>query len=40
VAPPPGAKSLADVKILRPSLTQLTKELPDVKEKWKDTFGM
>jgi iron(III) transport system substrate-binding protein len=40
VTPPPGAKSLADVKIVRPSIEEIAKDLPANKERWKETFGM
>ena len=36
---PKGAKSLADVKILTPTLGQLEKILPEDKAKWKETFS-
>ena len=39
VPPPPGAKSLSDVKVLSPKLADIEKELPKIKEKWRDTFG-
>jgi len=39
VPSPPGAKSLADVKLLSPSLGDIEKMLPENKEKWKDTFS-
>jgi iron(III) transport system substrate-binding protein len=39
VAPPQGAKSLADIKVVRPALEEISKELPAAKEKWKETFG-
>lgn len=40
VAPPPGAKSLADVKVVRPELDEIAKGIPVAREKWKETFGM
>ncbi len=39
VPPPPGAKSLSDMKVLSPKLAEIEKELPANKEKWRDTFG-
>lgn len=39
VDPPKGAKSLADVKVLSPSLADIEKALPANKEKWKETFS-
>ena len=39
VPSPPGAKSLADVKLLTPTLAQIEKGLPESKEKWKDIFS-
>jgi iron(III) transport system substrate-binding protein len=39
VPPPPGAKPLAELKLVRPSIEAITKELPGEKEKWKETFG-
>ena len=40
VPPPPGAKSLADLKLFAPTADQIAKGLPPNKEKWRDTFGM
>ena len=40
VAPPPGAKSLNDVKVNNVSVDEITKGIPIVKEKWRETFGM
>jgi iron(III) transport system substrate-binding protein len=39
VKPAAGAKSLADVKVLSPSLSDIETMLPDSKQKWKDTFS-
>jgi iron(III) transport system substrate-binding protein len=39
IAPPHGAKSLAELTIITPSVAALEKELPDNKDKWRDTFG-
>ena len=38
VAPPKGAKSLDDVKVLTPSLGEIEKVLPENKKRWKETF--
>lgn len=40
VPPPPGGKSLTDVKVMTPSPEDIAKNLPGNKEKWRDTFGM
>ncbi len=40
VPPPPGAKSLAEVKVVSPTLDEISKNLAGNKEKWKETFGM
>jgi hypothetical protein len=39
VPPPPGAKSLSEMKVLSPKLSEIEKDLPKIKEKWRDTFG-
>jgi iron(III) transport system substrate-binding protein len=39
VAPPKGAKSLAEMKFFTPTLANIEKQLPANKEKWRDTFG-
>lgn len=39
IPPPQGAKSLADIKLIAPSLAEIEKALPANKEKWKDTFS-
>ncbi len=39
VPPPNGAKSLADIKLIAPTLAEIEKALPANKEKWKDTFS-
>lgn len=39
VKPAAGAKSLAEVKVLSPSLEDIEKILPSNKEKWKETFS-
>jgi iron(III) transport system substrate-binding protein len=40
VPPAPGAKPLAEVKVISPSVDEITKEMPGAKEKWKEVFGM
>lgn len=40
VKPAPGAKSVADVKTVRPSYNEIKKGIPQVKESWRDTFGI
>jgi iron(III) transport system substrate-binding protein len=39
VPPPPGAKPLSEMKVLSPKLADIEKDLPKIKEKWRDTFG-
>jgi hypothetical protein len=39
VPPPPGAKSLSDMKAFTVKLSDIEKALPKIKEKWRDTFG-
>lgn len=39
VPPPAGAKALSDMKVLTVQLSDIEKQLPKVKEKWRDTFG-
>ncbi len=39
VPPPPGAKSLAEIKTFSPSVEQIEKQLPANKQKWRDTFS-
>ena len=39
VPPPPGAKSLSAMKVLTVKLSDIKKDLPKIKEKWRDTFG-
>jgi len=36
----PGAKSLATVKTIRPSYEEIEKGIPEVKEQFRDTFGI
>jgi iron(III) transport system substrate-binding protein len=40
VVPPAGAKAAKDVKIIRPTLDEITKEVPEVIKQWRDTFGV
>jgi iron(III) transport system substrate-binding protein len=40
VKPLPGARSLADVKTIRPSYEEVEKGIPEVKEAFRDTFGI
>lgn len=39
VPAPKGAKSLAEMTLITPSLATIEKELPANKDKWRDTFG-
>jgi len=39
VPPPKGAKSLAELTLYQPSVEDVIKMLPDLKNKWRDTFG-
>jgi iron(III) transport system substrate-binding protein len=40
IKPGPGAKPLEEVKIIRPTEDEITKGIPEVKEKFRDTFGV
>ena len=40
VAAPAGAKSAKDVKIIRPTVEQITKGVPEVIKQWRETFGV
>ena len=40
VKPAPGAKSLAEIKTIRPSCEEIDKGIPEVKELFRDTFGI
>jgi iron(III) transport system substrate-binding protein len=40
VKPAPGGKPLSDVKTIRPSLEEIEKGIPEVKELFRDTFGI
>jgi iron(III) transport system substrate-binding protein len=40
VAPAPGAKPLETIKVIRPTEEEIAKGIPEVKEKFRDTFGV
>ena len=40
VKPLPGARSLAEVKTIRPSYDEVERGIPEVKELFRDTFGI
>jgi len=40
VAPAPGAKPLEQIKVVRPTEDEITRGIPEVKEKFRDTFGV
>jgi iron(III) transport system substrate-binding protein len=40
IKPAPGAKSLEEIKVIRPTEDEITKGIPEVKEKFRDTFGV
>jgi iron(III) transport system substrate-binding protein len=40
VSAPAGAKSARDVKIIRPTVEQITKGVPEVIKQWRETFGV
>jgi len=40
VPPAPGGKPLDQVKLIRPSTEEIEKGIPEVKELWRDTFGI
>jgi len=40
VKPPPGGRSIADVKTVRPTYEEIDKGIPEVKELFRDTFGI
>jgi iron(III) transport system substrate-binding protein len=39
VPPPKGAKALSTIKVLKVKLSDIEKELPKIKQKWRDLFG-
>ncbi len=40
IKPAPGAKPLEEIKVMRPTEEEITKGIPEVKEKFRDTFGI
>ncbi|MHB8668801.1 MAG: ABC transporter substrate-binding protein [Burkholderiales bacterium] len=40
IKPAPGAKPLEDIKVIRPTEEEISKGIPEVKEKFRDTFGV
>ena len=40
VAPYPGAQPLDQVRVIRPTTEEIEQGLPEVKEAWRDTFGV
>ena len=40
IAPAPGAKPLEQIKIVRPTEDEITKGIPEVKEQFRETFGI
>ena len=40
VKPLPGARSLSEVKTIRPTYEEIDKGIPEVKELFRDTFGI
>jgi iron(III) transport system substrate-binding protein len=40
IAPAAGAKSIADVKTIRPTIDEITTGIPEVIKQWRDTFGV
>jgi len=39
VAPPKGAQPISKLKILKPTIAEASKGIPEVIEQWRDTFG-
>ena len=37
---PAGYKKLADLKTIRPTIAEIIKGIPELTEKWRDTFGV
>jgi iron(III) transport system substrate-binding protein len=37
---PAGYKKLDDLKTIRPSIAEIIKGIPELTEKWRDTFGV
>ena len=40
IKPAPGAKALEEIKVVRPTEDEIVKGIPEVKEKFRDTFGV
>ena len=40
IKPAPGAKPLEDIKVIRPTDDEIAKGIPEVKEQFRDTFGI
>ena len=40
VPPAAGTKPLSEVKVITPSVSEITKMMPGAEERWKETFGM
>jgi len=40
IKPAPGAKPLEEIKVIRPTEDEITKGIPEVKEQFRDTFGI
>lgn len=40
ISAPAGAKAAKDVKTIRPSVEEITKQIPEVIKQWRDTFGV
>jgi iron(III) transport system substrate-binding protein len=39
VPSPPGAKPISEIKVIRPTVAEVEKGIPEVIEQWRDTFG-
>ena len=39
VPSPPGAKPINEIKVIRPTVAEVDKGIPEVIEQWRDTFG-
>jgi iron(III) transport system substrate-binding protein len=39
VPSPPGAKPISEIKVIRPTVVEVEKGVPEVIEQWRDTFG-
>jgi iron(III) transport system substrate-binding protein len=40
VSPLPGVKSAKDIKVVNPSVEEVSKGIPEVIKAWRDTFGV